>query len=90
MHVVHRARAILLEKANDTSKSRLDKLFIIHAFVCAILGLLTMAYPHLIAVLFGEEYHAQFRYNPDAETKVSISRPPAAGGLSFSCCLCPE
>ena len=45
-------------------------LFVVHAAVSLCSGVLAFAFPHLIAFLFGEEYHDRLRYNPDNETKV--------------------
>ena len=69
MHIVHRAREILA-KPSDNRKQWLDRLFIVHAAFSGMWGSLSFIFPHLIAYLFGEEYHHQLRYNPDAETKV--------------------
>lgn len=69
MHIVHRAREIL-SKPSDNRKQWLDRLFVVHAAFSALWGSLSFIFPHLIAYLFGEEYHYQLRYNPDAETKV--------------------
>ena len=69
MHIVHRAREIL-SKPSDNRKQWLDRLFVVHAAFSALWGSLSFIFPHLIAYLFGEEYHHQLRYNPDAETKV--------------------
>eukprot|EP01043_Picozoa_sp_COSAG02_P016192 COSAG02_NODE_708_length_18231_cov_53.208416_3_plen_93_part_00 len=76
MHIVHRAREIL-SKPSDNRKQWLDRLFVVHAGFSGLWGSLSFIFPHLIAYLFGEEYHQQLRYNPDAETKV-IRRPDAA------------
>ena len=73
MHIVHRAREIL-SKPSDNRKQWLDRLFVVHAGFSALWGSLSFIFPHLIAYLFGEEYHQQLRYNPDAETKVNSRR----------------
>lgn len=81
MHIVHRAREIL-SKPSDNRKQWLDRLFIVHAVFSGLWGSLSFIFPHLIAYLFGEEYHHQLRYNPDAETKV-IRHTDAAGFCSL-------
>jgi hypothetical protein len=82
MHIVHRAREIL-SKPSDNRKQWLDRLFIVHAVFSGLWGSLSFIFPHLIAYLFGEEYHHQLRYNPDAETKV-IRRADAAQILQLA------
>lgn len=69
MHIVHRAREILSKPA-DNRKQWLDRLFIVHAAFSMLVGSISFIFPHVIAYLFGEEYHHQLRFNPDAETKV--------------------
>jgi hypothetical protein len=90
MHIVHRARAVL-SSPRDNRKQWLDTLFVVHAAVSLCSGVLAFAFPHLIAFLFGEEYHDRLRYNPDNETKVFCPATPQGGcgskrRLTGHCC----
>jgi hypothetical protein len=82
MHIVHRAREIL-SKPSDNRKQWLDRLFVVHAGFSGLCGSLSFIFPHLIAYLFGEEYHHQLRYNPDAETKVTRRTPASFSPLGL-------